>query len=58
MNCFFSVLRDERDTTPMPQEAEATVYYMCNDCHHRGSRPFHVVGIECEECSSFNTRRL
>jgi hypothetical protein len=58
MGGFFALLRDERDATPMPAGADATTDYICNDCQHHGSRPFHVVGIECEVCFSFNTRRL
>jgi hypothetical protein len=57
MEQIFSALREERDRTPMPTDT-TVVDYMCNDCHHRGSRPFHVLGLECECCFSFNTRRL
>jgi RING finger/CHY zinc finger protein 1 len=58
MESYFQLLREERDSTPMPAGTSVLTNYICKDCHHQGSRAFHVVGLECENCSSFNTRRI
>jgi RING finger/CHY zinc finger protein 1 len=57
MESYFQLLREERDSTPMPAGTDLPTEYNCKDCHHDGIRAFHVVGLECENCGSFNTRR-
>lgn len=42
--------------TPMPPEYQgSTVRILCNDCQNRGSAPFHILGMKCNNCGSYNT---
>lgn len=44
--------------TPMPQEyRDFRVEILCADCHERSSCVFHVVGLKCGACGSYNTAR-
>jgi RING finger/CHY zinc finger protein 1 len=44
--------------TPMPPEyAAVAVPILCNDCGGRSAVPFHVLGLKCTPCGSYNTRR-
>lgn len=38
--------------------ANAQVSILCNDCGDRSLVDFHVIGLECKPCGSFNTSRL
>ena len=60
--CDMSAVWARRDAdvaaTPMPPEyAAVTVPMLCNDCGARGDVPFHVLGLKCPPCGSYNTRR-
>lgn len=49
-------LDEEVSQTPMPPEYQnMTVMVLCNDCHIRSSVPFHVLGMKCPGCGSYNT---
>ena len=50
--------RDVIDATPMPAEYRYDVKVLCNDCHRESHTPFHIDGLECKGCGSFNTRRI
>uniref|UniRef100_A0A3B4XPW5 Ring finger and CHY zinc finger domain containing 1 n=1 Tax=Seriola lalandi dorsalis TaxID=1841481 RepID=A0A3B4XPW5_SERLL len=42
--------------SPMPTEYQgATVKIICNDCVAHCAVPFHVLGIKCSGCGSYNT---
>lgn len=42
--------------TPMPEEYRGTcVTILCRDCHKITSVPFHVMGLKCDKCGSYNT---
>ncbi|TWW60723.1 Zinc finger domain-containing protein 1 [Takifugu flavidus] len=42
--------------SPMPPEYQgATVKIMCNDCQTHCTVPFHVLGMKCSSCRSYNT---
>ena len=44
--------------TPMPQEyRDFAVEILCADCHESSSCVFHVVGLKCGACGSYNTAR-
>jgi RING finger/CHY zinc finger protein 1 len=44
--------------TPMPQEyRETQVEILCNDCGSRSQCMFHIVGMKCTSCGSYNTTR-
>lgn len=45
--------------TPMPPEyANWKVDVLCNDCNKHSKVQFHVMGLKCSHCRSFNTRRI
>ncbi|XP_058632577.1 RING finger and CHY zinc finger domain-containing protein 1 isoform X4 [Onychostoma macrolepis] len=51
---------EERDKeiaqTPMPTEYQDTrVRIICNDCQARSTVSFHVLGMKCSSCGSYNT---
>uniref|UniRef100_A0A8C2H882 Ring finger and CHY zinc finger domain containing 1 n=1 Tax=Cyprinus carpio TaxID=7962 RepID=A0A8C2H882_CYPCA len=51
---------EERDKeiaqTPMPSEyQDTTVKIICNDCQTRCTVSFHVLGMKCSSCGSYNT---
>uniref|UniRef100_A0A8C6UAC6 Ring finger and CHY zinc finger domain containing 1 n=1 Tax=Neogobius melanostomus TaxID=47308 RepID=A0A8C6UAC6_9GOBI len=42
--------------SPMPTEyRNATVRIMCNDCQAHSTASFHVLGMKCGNCGSYNT---
>nr|XP_020445946.1 RING finger and CHY zinc finger domain-containing protein 1 [Monopterus albus]XP_020445947.1 RING finger and CHY zinc finger domain-containing protein 1 [Monopterus albus] len=42
--------------SPMPTEYQgATVKIICNDCQAHCMVPFHVLGLKCSSCGSYNT---
>lgn len=42
--------------SPMPTEYQgATVKIICNDCQAHCTVPFHVLGMKCSGCGSYNT---
>lgn len=44
--------------TPMPHEyRDFVVDILCADCHESSSCAFHVVGLKCGACGSYNTAR-
>lgn len=48
----------EISETPMPEEyRDKQVKIHCNDCRKQSDVLFHVIGLKCEECGSYNTRR-
>ncbi|KAK9916092.1 hypothetical protein WJX75_008499 [Coccomyxa subellipsoidea] len=45
--------------TPMPTDyANWVAHILCNDCNQAGHVPFHILGLKCPHCASYNTRRL
>lgn len=42
--------------SPMPTEyRNTTVRIICNDCQAHGTASFHVLGMKCGSCGSYNT---
>lgn len=42
--------------TPMPDMVEVPIVkILCRDCHKMSEVPFHVFGLKCVECGSYNT---
>jgi len=59
MASVWSHLSAEVDATPMPDEYTGVmVQALCNDCGHVSNTPFHVLGLKCQACGSFNTARM
>lgn len=46
------------DRLPAPQTVHLQVDILCNDCLQRSRVRFHVVGLRCASCRSYNTRRI
>ena len=58
MRQHWEVLDLEVQRTPMPPEYRGQrVAVLCNDCHEESTADFHVIGLKCGECGSYNTRR-
>lgn len=34
------------------------VSILCNDCNETSTTAFHIVGLKCSHCRSYNTRRI
>ncbi|KAJ8976517.1 hypothetical protein NQ317_009086 [Molorchus minor] len=50
---------NEVENTPMPPEyRNYFVDILCKDCHKEGTVKFHVVGLKCRHCGSYNTCRV
>lgn len=58
MKGVWSQLDDEVANTPMPDEyKDLYVFVLCRDCHKESKVKFHVIGLKCQECGSYNTCR-
>ncbi|XP_030647234.1 RING finger and CHY zinc finger domain-containing protein 1 isoform X2 [Chanos chanos] len=56
MEEFWEQRDEEIAQSPMPSEyQDATVKIICNDCQARATVPFHVLGMKCISCGSYNT---
>uniref|UniRef100_A0A8C5N2F6 Cyclin dependent kinase like 2 n=1 Tax=Leptobrachium leishanense TaxID=445787 RepID=A0A8C5N2F6_9ANUR len=56
MSDQWQLLDDEVARTPMPLDYQnMMVEILCNDCSTRSTAPFHVLGMKCESCNSYNT---
>lgn len=52
-------MKIEKNDTPMPEEYFGVqVKILCLDCNKECLTDFHVVGLECLLCNSFNTQRI
>ncbi|XP_021343549.1 RING finger and CHY zinc finger domain-containing protein 1-like [Mizuhopecten yessoensis] len=58
MDNVWEHIDDEIAHTPMPEEyKDYIVQILCRDCHKESSILFHVLGLKCQECGSYNTCR-
>lgn len=58
MSRAWRMLDNEIARTPMPAEYNNfNVMILCRDCHKESKVKFHVVGLKCAECGSYNTSR-
>ncbi|XP_060043858.1 RING finger and CHY zinc finger domain-containing protein 1 isoform X3 [Erinaceus europaeus] len=56
MTRYWRQLDDEVAQTPMPSEYQnMTVDILCNDCNGRSTVQFHILGMKCTLCDSYNT---
>nr|XP_023493726.1 RING finger and CHY zinc finger domain-containing protein 1 isoform X3 [Equus caballus] len=56
MTRYWRQLDDEVAQTPMPSEYQnMTVDILCNDCNGRSTVQFHILGMKCNICDSYNT---
>ncbi|XP_066015075.1 RING finger and CHY zinc finger domain-containing protein 1-like isoform X2 [Pocillopora verrucosa] len=58
MTRMWRTLDLEISQTPMPEEyREFYVLVLCRDCNKKSKVKFHVLGLKCMECGSYNTSR-
>ncbi|EDL05283.1 ring finger and CHY zinc finger domain containing 1, isoform CRA_b [Mus musculus] len=56
MTRYWRQLDTEVAQTPMPSEYQnVTVDILCNDCNGRSTVQFHILGMKCKLCDSYNT---
>ncbi|XP_068089196.1 RING finger and CHY zinc finger domain-containing protein 1 isoform X2 [Hyperolius riggenbachi] len=56
MSWYWRQLDEEVAQTPMPSEYQnMTVNILCNDCNTRSTVAFHILGMKCNNCMSYNT---
>ncbi|KAM9087210.1 RING finger and CHY zinc finger domain-containing protein 1 isoform 1-T1 [Megaptera novaeangliae] len=56
MTRYWRQLDDEVAHTPMPSEYQnMTVDILCNDCNGKSTVQFHILGMKCNICESYNT---
>lgn len=56
MEDYWDQIDKEIAQSPMPTEYQgATVKIICNDCQAHCTAPFHVLGMKCSDCGSYNT---
>ena len=59
MSSVWRHMEAEIAVTPMPQEyANWQVDVLCNDCNKPSNVQFHILGLKCSQCRSYNTRRI
>lgn len=59
MTDLWRFLDMEVSLTPMPEEyRDYKVDILCKDCHEESTVKFHVVGLKCLNCGSYNTCRV
>ncbi|XP_068968981.1 RING finger and CHY zinc finger domain-containing protein 1 isoform X1 [Bombus flavifrons] len=59
MTDLWKFLDMEVSSTPMPEEyKDYKVDILCKDCHEESTVKFHIVGLKCLNCGSYNTCRV
>lgn len=58
MSEIWKIYDKEIEETPMPDEyMNLFANILCRDCFQSSLSPFHILGIKCGECGSYNTTR-
>lgn len=56
---FNKLMDQEIDMTLMPEEyKDVKITILCNDCHNESETNFHIVGLKCDKCGGYNTRKI
>lgn len=56
MEAQFRVLDTEISSQPLPDPyCNWTCVVICNDCNGKSQCPYHVLGLKCDNCKSYNT---
>nr|XP_002131327.1 RING finger and CHY zinc finger domain-containing protein 1 [Ciona intestinalis] len=56
MKNTWTMIDEEIANTPMPPEyADHKVWILCRDCQEVSEVKFHVLGLKCMKCNSYNT---
>jgi len=54
-----TIIDAEVNATQMPEDyKDIMVKILCNDCHKESNIKFHIVGLKCQECGGYNTRKI
>jgi len=54
-----NIIENEVVNTPMPEEMkDMKAKILCNECHETDEVKFHVIGMKCPSCGSYNTRQI
>lgn len=55
---MYKFMDHEIESVQMPDEYKDTVFNIfCNECEKESECKFHVVGLKCGQCGSYNTRK-
>lgn len=58
MKMLWQRLDEEIADTPMPKEyRDVKLDILCKDCHKESNVTFHIIGLKCQQCGSYNTCR-
>lgn len=53
------IIENEVNATEMPDEYKNLMLnILCNDCHKESAVKFHIVGLKCQHCGGYNTRKV
>lgn len=53
------IIDAEVNATAMPEDyKDIMIKILCNDCHKESNVKFHIVGLKCQECGGYNTRKI
>jgi hypothetical protein len=59
MSDVWKIYDREISETPMPREYQnMACAVQCRDCLKEGLGKFHILGVKCEDCGSYNTTRV
>ena len=59
MDAQFRILDQEISQLPMPTPYNMwKIIVSCNDCKGKSIVPYHILGLKCRYCNSFNTNNL
>jgi RING finger/CHY zinc finger protein 1 len=55
----YNMLDAEIENTPMPEEYRGKlVSIICNECNSKCEVEFHIFGLKCKDCGSYNTAMI
>ena len=56
---YNKLIDQEIERIELPEEyRNMRVDILCNDCHKQNNVSFHIVGLKCPDCGSYNTRKI
>uniref|UniRef100_A0A8D9ED85 RING finger and CHY zinc finger domain-containing protein 1 n=1 Tax=Cacopsylla melanoneura TaxID=428564 RepID=A0A8D9ED85_9HEMI len=59
MTPLWQQMDEEIASTPMPEEYRTvSLCVLCKDCHKESKVLYHIIGLKCEHCGSYNTCRV
>lgn len=55
---YWNYLDEEIRKTPLPDELVKKLNIVCCDCNTISETDFHIIGLKCKNCSSYNTKKM